>query len=101
MTREYFDRLKRLALARIEEITGEVTADEVRRLEDDLVLYTKPKVFTGRDGLEVRHDKEFETMCLTITKETGRDAKGMTVLEYYNAYEYLREKARKEQNKAR
>lgn len=101
MTREYFDRLKRLALARIGEITGEVTADEARRLEDDLVLYTKPKVFTGRDGLEVRHDKEFETMCLTITKETGRDAKGMTVLEYYNAYEYMREKARKEQNKAR
>jgi hypothetical protein len=25
----------------------------------------------------------------------------MTVLEYYNAYEYLREKARKTQNKAR
>jgi len=40
-------------------------------------------------------------MCLAITKETGRDAKTMTVLEYYNAYEYLREKSRKTQNKAR
>ena len=71
------------------------------QLREKLVLFQKPKVFTGHDGLEVRHDKEFETMCLAITKETGRDAKRMTVLEYYNAYEYLREKSRQTQNKAR
>lgn len=101
MTREYYDMMKRHVLARIGEITGEGSEEETKRLEEQLVLYQKPKVFTGKDGVEVRHDKEFETMCLGITKETGRDAKRMTVLEYYNAYEYLREKAQKEQNKAR
>ena len=64
------------------------------------MLFSKPKKFTGRDGLEVTHDKEFATMCLLITKETGTEAKQMNVLEYYNAYDYIRQKARRTQNKA-
>ena len=103
-TREYYDILKRLTQTTLE-MVAEGDSDERQKQVDDLreklVLFSKPRVFTGHDGLEVRHDKDFETMCLMITKETGRDAKGMTVLEYYNAYEYLREKARKSQNKTR
>ena len=103
-TREYYDILKRLTvttLARMADGDSEERQRMAEDLRERLVLFQKPKVFTGHDGLEVRHDKEFESMCLMITKETGRDAKGMTVLEYYNAYEYLREKARKSANKAR
>lgn len=101
--REYYDVLKRLTVARLENVEkhDEALQAEIDKLKDKLVLFHKPKVFTGHDGLEVRHDKEFESMCLAITKETGTDAKRMTVLEYYNAYEYLRKKARKSQNKGR
>lgn len=103
-TREYYDILKRLTVTNLERVAdgdSDERKAQAKALRERLVLYQKPKVFTGRDGLEVRHDKDFETMCLLITKETGRDAKAMTVLEYYNAYEYLREKAKKTQNKAR
>lgn len=100
-TREYFDILKRLTVAMLARMTDGEDGSREEELRDRLVLFQKPKVFTGHEGLEVRHDKDFETMCLAITKETGRDAKTMTVLEYYNAYEYLREKSRKTQNKAR
>ena len=103
-TREYYDILKRLTvtnLARVADGDSDERQSQAEDLRERLVLFQKPKVFTGHDGLEVRHDKEFETMCLMITKETGRDAKEMTVLEYYNAYEYLREKSRKSANKAR
>ena len=100
-TREYYDILKRLTVAMLARMTDGEDGSKEEELRDRLVLFQKPKVFTGHDGLEVRHDKDFETMCLAITKETGRDAKTMTVLEYYNAYEYLREKSRRTQNKAR
>jgi hypothetical protein len=70
-------------------------------MHQQLLLFSRPKVFTGHDGLEVRHDKDFETMCLVISQETGADAKRMTVLEYYNAYEYIKQKAKKGENKAR
>ena len=101
--REYYDILKQLTVMRLNGIEqhDEALQAEADKLRDRLVLFQKPKVFTGHDGLEVRHDKEFESMCLAITKETGTEAKRMTVLEYYNAYEYLREKARKTQNKGR
>ena len=103
-TREFYDIMKRLTLnllTQVAEGTSEERRQQAEAMREQLVLFSKPKVFTGHDGIEVRHDKEFETMCLLITKETGRDAKAMTTLEYYNAYEYLREKSRKTQNKAR
>lgn len=100
-TREYYDILKRLTVAMLARMTDDEDGSREDELRERLVLFQKPKVFTSHEGLEVRHDKDFETMCLAITKETGRDAKTMTVLEYYNAYEYLREKSRKTQNKAR
>ena len=102
-TREYYDIVKRLTLTNLTRIAdgdSDERKEAAEQLRERLILFQKPKVFTGSEGIEVRHDKEFETMCLAITKETGRDAKRMTVLEYYNAYEYLREKTRKTQNKA-
>ena len=102
-TREYYDVLKRLTVTQLEQIADGDSDERKRRAEElreRLILYVKPKVFTGHDGVEVKHDKDFETMCLVITKETGRDAKRMTVLEYYNAYEYIKNQ-QKRQNKAR
>ena len=103
-TREYYDIMKRLTVSVLQGVAKgdtEQRKEQAEQLRERLVTFSKPRVFTGSDGIEVRHDKEFETMCLAITKETGRDAKAMTVLEYYNAYEYLQEKARRAQNKAR
>lgn len=101
--REYYGTLKRLTIAKLRYINdnSQEAKAEARQLEDKLVLFVKPKLFTGHDGVEVTHDKNFEAMCITITKETGKNAKDMSVLEYYSAFEYITEKARKAQNKAR
>ena len=102
-TREYYDAVKNLTvkmLAQIYDGETEQTKTVIDGIREHLLLFSKPKRFTGRDGLEVTHDKEFATMCLLITKETGTEAKQMNVLEYYNAYDYIRQKARRTQNKA-
>ena len=101
--REYYDMLKRLTMITLQMVQGETEElrAEYERMREKLVLYHKPKVFSGHDGVEVKHDKEYETMCIAITKETGKDAKLMTVQEFYTAYEYIQEKVRKAQNKAR
>ena len=102
-TREYYDMVKRLTMNMLEQVTDGETKerrDKAEAIREQLVLFSKPKAFAGHNGLEVQHDKEFETMCLVITKETGREAKNMTVLEYYNAYEYIKNQ-QKRQNKAR
>lgn len=102
--REYYDIMKRMLVVMLNGIAKgdtESHKEEVEKLRDKLVLFDKPKVYTGHDGVEVKHDKDFESMCLMISTETNTDAKTMTTLAFYNAYEYIKEKARKTQNKAR
>lgn len=100
-TREYYDEVKRLTANLLAQIIDDTDRKSIiDGIREQLLLFTKPKRFSGKDGLEVVHDKEFATMCLLITKETGTEAKRMNVLEYYNAYDYIRQKARKAQNKA-
>ena len=101
--REYYDTLKRRTLAVLENI-AEGESDERKRLIDELtermVLYVKPKVFSGRQSVEIDHDKQFESLCLTIQQQTHADAKRMTVLEFYNAYEYIRNAAKEREKTA-
>lgn len=101
--REYYDILKRRTLAVLENITegeNEERNKLIDALTETMVLYYNPKRFTGRQSIEIDHDKAFESMCLTISRETHADAKRMTVMEYYNAYEYIRKMAKERQKAA-
>lgn len=100
--REYYDLMKRHTVAILQNITEGETKERneaIERMTDRMVLYMKPRTFTGTGSIEIEHDKSFESLCLTIQRETGADPKRMTVLEFYNAYEYVRrmskERARK------
>lgn len=103
-TKEYYDLLKARAKAMLTCIIDGDSEDNKKRVEeltDKLLLFNKPKTFTGSDSMEVQYDKQFETMCLTISENLHADAKKMTVMEYYNAYNYIEKqlKAHKTQNK--
>lgn len=98
--REYYDTMKRRTVAVLEGII-EGETEERQKLIDELtermVLYVKPKVFSGRQSVEIQHDKAFESMCLTISRDTHADAKRMTVMEFYNAYEFIVRMAKERQ----
>ena len=99
-TREYYDIMKRRTLAILGQITdgeSEERKKAIDELTERMVLYIKPKVFAGSQSVEIAHDKNFESLCLTIQRETHADAKKMTVLEFYNAYEYIRNAAKERQ----
>lgn len=78
-------------------------SDKVEDLTDRMVTYSKPRNFTGSGSLEIEYDRQFEDMCLVISQNLNVDAKKMTVLEYYNAYQYIvkQNKSQKRQNKPR
>ena len=100
MSREYYDTMKRRTQAILDEIIEGESKERQKRINDmteRMVLYVKPKVFSGRQSVEIQHDKAFESMCLTISRETHADAKRMTVMEYYNAYEYIRKLSKERQ----
>lgn len=104
--KEYYDIMKRRTQAMLDEVLNGETEERkavIEQLTDELVCFTKPRVFTGKDSVEIAYDKQFEDMCLVMAQQLHTDPKKYNVMEYYNAYHYIKEMQRKQkrQNKAR
>lgn len=96
--KEYYDIMRRRTL---EILLGIVKGDPepagtplVEKLTTALITYSKPKSFTGSDGVEVQFDRQFENLCLALSEQLHVDPKRYTVLEFYNAFDFLRERAK-------
>ena len=44
--------------------------------------------------MEVEYDKQFENMCLILSQKLNVQPKGFTVLEYYNAFMFLKKQGK-------
>ena len=104
--KEYYDIMKRRTQVMLDAVMNGETEERkalIEKLTDELVCFTKPKVFTGKDSVEITYDKQFEDMCLMMAQQLHTDPKKFSVMEYYNAYHYIKEMQRKQkrQNKAR
>lgn len=93
-TKEYHDILRRRAIARLREIGGG-GAEDRERLDAELLLFSAPREFQGRNNTEVAYDKQFEDMCLLLSREMHVESKEMTVIAYYCALERLQAEAKK------
>lgn len=94
--KEYYTKLKRLLLLKVSQCQGiEGDFGPIEALEREIVTFSKPKDFGGNQGVEVTFDKEYESTCIAIGSELHLDAKKMTVIEYYHAIEFLKERAKK------
>ena len=50
-----------------------------------------PKSYIGSESVEIKYDKQFESTCLLIAQKTNMDAKKMTVLQFYNAVDNIKQ----------
>ncbi len=96
--KEYYDMLRRRTLILLDTISeGESTEAQEKEMDElhvDMITYFNPQTFHGAKSVEVSYDKHFETMCLSLSQHIHVNPKKFTVLEYYNAYEYMRQMAR-------
>lgn len=76
-------------------ITDESVSVECEEIEIRLSLLAKPRLFSGKNGAEVRYDKQFEEMCLILSQNLQVRPSDMTVLQFYNAFEYLKKLSEK------
>lgn len=98
--KEYYDQLRRRTMAMLDAIiTGEDKQSEIEEITNLLLTFAKPSIFFGPDSLEIQYDKQFESMCLMLSQKLNVKPKTFTVLEYYNAFEYLKEQAKPGNNK--
>lgn len=99
-TKEYYDLLRRRGLLMLDQIIDKQNRqDEIDRLTDQILTFAPPRVFSGSNGVEVQTDRDFESMCLLIAQQTHTDPKRFTVLEYYNAFEYVKDNLKRKNKK--
>lgn len=48
-----------------------------------------PKVFTGREAVELRYDKNFEQNYILLSQYTNRVVKEASVREYFSLLQYF------------
>lgn len=96
--KEYYDILRKRTLEVLNGIVagvqdpGNTTA--VDKLTTALVTYSNPKLFSGPDGVEIQHDRQFENLCLVLSEQLHVKPKDYSVLEFYNAFDFVNEKAK-------
>lgn len=97
--KEYYDKLKQRTIAVLRTIIDgqakEKDAKEIDNITGELITYFNPQEYSGSDGVEIKQDRQFENMCLLLSQNLHVDSKKFTVLEYYNAFEYIKEQTKK------
>ena len=97
--KEYYDLMR----ARTMELLKNIVAGEkdpggteaVEKLTTALITYTNPKLFTGTESVEIQFDRQFENLCLALSEQLHVKPKEYTVLEFYNAFDFIQERAKR------
>ena len=96
--KEYYDILRKRTLEVLNGIMdGKVDPEAteiVEKLTTALITYSHPKLFTGSDGVEIQFDRQFENLCLVLSEQLHVEPKKYTVLEFYNAFDFVKERAK-------
>ena len=102
--KEYYDLLRKRTLEILNGIVAGVDdpagAEIVDKLTTALITYSNPKMFTGSDGVEIQFERQFENLCLVLSEQLHVEPKKYSVLEFYNAFDFVKERA-KQAEKAR
>lgn len=95
--KEAYDKLKMRTILVLESIiNGLDKHEQICAIDELLFQANSPRLFAGKDSVEIKYDKQFESTCLLITQKTGADAKKMTVLQFYSALELIKQQAERE-----
>ena len=61
-----------------------------KEVETRLALLSKPRIFWGVKSVEIEYDKQYEEMSLVLAHNLQVNPYTMTVLQFYNAFDYLK-----------
>lgn len=97
--KEYYDLiLKRTKIVLKSIVEEKDLQNDVDAVTIDLMTYIKPYDFAN-ENIELAVDRQFEKLCILLTESLHCEPKKYTVLEFYSAFDYLKEKMKKRQTK--
>lgn len=94
--KEYHDKLRSRILFQLDTIIRNADhKQEIDQIDDFLLTLAKPKVFSGKESTEIKYDRQFEDMCLFLSHELSLDIDKLSVLQFYNSFEYIKKQQKK------
>lgn len=84
----------RLYLMLDEVVKGTDHNAEIDEIDNSIARTTAPKLFIGKQSVEITYDKQFEETCLMLSQEGHiADPHALTVLQFYSAVESIKKQA--------
>jgi hypothetical protein len=101
--KEFFDKLHQKGMLMLETLkNGKDNTAQLKKLDNYLLSLADPKCFSGKESVEIEHDKQFEDMCIFLKKELSFEVTDKTsTFEFYNAFEYLKKNTPKSKTDGR
>lgn len=94
--KEYHDKLRSRILFQLDSIIRNADhTQEIDQIDDFLLTFAKPQIFSGKESTEIKYDRQFEDMCLFLSQELSIDIDKLSVLQFYNSFEYIKKQRRK------
>lgn len=96
--KENYDKLKQRTLLVLDSVINDRdNSTEISTIDDYFFNLYKPSIFIGSESIEIKYDKQFETMCMLISQKASMNAKNMTVLQFYNTLTNIKQQIEAEQ----
>lgn len=90
--KDAYDKLKQRTLFVLDSmINGTDNSEQIETIDMVMLNMHSPKSYIGSESVEIKYDKQFESICLLIAQKTNMDAKKMTVLQFYNAVDNIKQ----------
>lgn len=90
--KDAYDKLKQRTLFVLDSmINGTDNSEQIETIDIVMLNMHSPKSYIGSESVEIKYDKQFESTCLLIAQKTSMDAKNMTVLQFYNAVDNIKQ----------
>lgn len=90
--KDAYDKLKQRTLLVLDSmINGTDNSEQIETIDMIMLNMHSPKSYIGSESVEIKYDKQFESTCLLIAQKTSMDAKKMTVLQFYNAVDNIKQ----------
>lgn len=90
--KEAYDKLKARTLLVLDSVINDTdNSKQIEAIDIMMLNMHSPKSYIGSESVEIKYDKQFESTCLLIAQKTSMDAKKMTVLQFYNAVDNIKQ----------
>ena len=90
--KDAYDKLKQRTLLVLDSMINDTdNSEQIETIDMIMLSMHSPKSYIGSESVEIKYDKQFESTCLLIAQKTSMDAKKMTVLQFYNAVDNIKQ----------